>query len=98
MAILCVHVSEVVLSTRTRDFGCVRYCSLEVCVVSSTTLHEKMIVAHSRQLMEMRSGDFFFINLMVRRTTSGGHFTQYQNLSSGQKAPQPVRHASPATI
>ena len=48
--------------------------------------------------MEMRSGYFFFINLMVWRTTSGSYCTQCQNLSSGQKALQPVRYASPVTV
>ena len=71
-AILHVHVSAVVLSTRIRDFGCGGCYSLEVCITSNTALYEKRIVDCSKQLMEMRSWDFFFIHLMVWRTTSGG--------------------------
>ena len=73
VAILRVYVPAVVLSTRARDVGCGRCCSFEVCIASSTALYKKRIVACSNQLMEMRSGEFFFINLMVRHTTSGSH-------------------------
>ena len=96
-AILCVHVSVVVLSTRMSNFECDGCCSFEVHAASSTALHEKSIVACSKQLTEMRLGDLFFVNVTVWCTTSGDHCMQYQNLSSRRKALQPVRQVSPVT-
>ena len=72
-AILRVHVFAVVLSTRVSDFGCSRCFSFEVHVASSTALQEKSIIACSKQFMEMRFRDLFFINFMVQRTNSGSH-------------------------
>ena len=71
--------------------GVVNVSFFEVHIVSSTALCEKSVVAHSKQLMEMRFGNLFFINVTVQRTISGGHCSQYQHFSSGQKALQLVR-------
>ena len=71
---------------------------LGVLIASRKVSYENYIVACSRQLMMIRSGDLFLRCLRVMFLMTGGHGTQCQNLISGNYAPQPVRHTSPRTM
>ena len=67
-------------------------------IASRTVFQENIIVACSRKLMAIRSGDLVFRHLRVLFLMTEGHGTQYQNLSSGQHSLHPVRHVSHGTV
>ena len=66
-------------------------------IASRKALQENMIVAHSRKLIVISSGDLVLRNLRGLFLMSGGHVTQCQNVSSGKHTPYLVRHASHGT-
>ena len=67
-------------------------------IASRTAFQESMIVEYSRHFIVIRSGYLVLRCLRVLFLTTGGHGTQFQNLSSEQHTPHPVRHASPGTV
>ena len=54
-----------------------------VLITSMAALEENAIVAHSRQLMVIRSGDLVLRCLRVLFPMARGHMKQHQNLTSG---------------
>ena len=95
-AIFLVQDSAVVLSTRMSGIG--GYFVLGSLIESRKVLSENMIVACSRPLIVIRSGNLDLKCFRVLYLIEIGHSSQHQNLSSRQCASHPVRHASPGTV
>ena len=98
VAIFLTQESAVVLCSRMSVLGLGRCGVLDALITSRTASQENMIVTCSRQLKVIRSEDLVRRPFRVLLLIAGGHGTQYQILSSGKHAINPVRHVSPGNV
>ena len=76
---------------KTEWFRLRERCAFGLRIESRTVLHENVTIANSSLLIVMRPRDLIFESFRVLHTIESGHSAQYQNLSSGQHAPHPVK-------
>ena len=82
MAILLVHDYAMVLSTKMSDLGSCGHYVLGSLISSRIVLQQILMVSHSRLLIVIGSGYFFFRVFNILRTMEVDHSTQCQKLSS----------------
>ena len=91
VAIFLVRAPAVVLPALVSESRRGEYRVLGSLIVSMEELCENKIVVHSRLLVVMRSGNFFFRHFKVLHTTKSGIFEQNQNLNFEKCSPHAVK-------